>query len=121
MINPQILKIVRKIKKARMKLDVLDLTKVKKVTTKSFYAELETMVELIFERPTRKKKAMENGLTFDVILPGSVSHTMYIEVFFDTAGSIVGIALDPGNSIHDKFSDMLFKSKIRRDVEICST
>ena len=112
---------LRKLKKSRIKLDVLDLTKVKKVTAEIFWTELDTMVELNFERPSIKKKALEDGLTFDVILPGSVSHTMDIEVFFDEEGSIETVNFDPGNSVHDTFCNMLERSKIRRNIELGST
>jgi hypothetical protein len=116
-INPALL---RQIKKSRMKLDVLDLAKVKTVTPEIFWTELETKVELNFERPSIRKKALEDGLTFDVILPGSVTHVMYIEVFFEEE-SIEAVNFDPGNSVHDNLCEMLRRSKIRRNVELGTT
>jgi hypothetical protein len=117
-INPAML---QKLKKSRMIPDVLDYTKVKTVTPEIFWSELDTKVELNFERPSIRKKALEDGLSFDVILPGSVSHLMYIEVFFDEEGSIVTVNFDPGNSIHDNLCEMLYRTKIRSDIELGTT
>lgn len=116
--NAQILEKLHEIKKARIKMDVLDLTKIQNVTARNFWIELDRMIELNFERPTIKKKALEDGLTFDVILPDSVSHTMDMEVFFDEEGAIEIINFDPGNSVHDTFCNMLGRSSIRRNVEL---
>jgi hypothetical protein len=116
--NPQILGKLLEIKKSRIELDVLDLTKIQKVTARYFWIELDKMVEFNFERPAIKKKALEDGLTFNVILPASVSHTMDIEVIFDTNGSIESVNFDPGNSVHDAFCSLLGRSKIRRNVEL---
>lgn len=121
MSDPQMLEVLRKIKKSRIKLDVLDLTKVKNVTAKCFWTELDAMKELNFERPAKKKKAMEDGLEFDVILPGSVTHTMDMEVFFDTNGSIESVNFDPGNSVHDNLCEILERSRIRRNVDFGTT
>ena len=116
--NPQILEKLHEIKKSRIKLDVLDLTRIPKVTARYFWIELDKMVEFNFERPAIKKKALEDGLTFDVILPASVSHTMDMEVFFDEEGAIEIVNFDPGNSVHDTFCNMLGRSRIRRTVEL---
>jgi hypothetical protein len=119
--DSQMVEMLRKVKKSRIKLDVLDLTKVKKVTAKCFWTELDAMKELNFERPAKKKKAIEDGLAFDVILPGSVTHTMDMEVFFDTDGSIESVNFDPGNSVHDNLCEILERSRIRRNVEFDAT
>jgi hypothetical protein len=116
--NPAML---RRIKKSRMNLKILDLAKVRKVTPEAFWTELETKVELNFECPSTREKAIEDGLTFDVILPGSVSHEMFIEVFFDEKGSIETVNFDPGNSVHDNLCEMLYRSKIRSNVELGTT
>lgn len=104
------------IKKARIKLDVLDLTRIPNVTARNFWIELDRMVELNFENPATKKKALDSGLEFDVILPESASHSMYMEVLFDGEGSIEIINFDPGNSAHDSFCNLLGSSRIMRNV-----
>ena len=116
--NPDMLEKLREIKKSRIKLDVLDLTKIQKLTARYFWIELDKMVEFNFERPSIKKKALEDGLAFDVILPGSVSHIMDMEIFFDEEGAIEIVNFDTGNSVHDAFCIMLGRSRIRRNVEL---
>lgn len=121
MSKSQILEKIRKIKKSRIKYDVLDLAKVKIVTPEIFWNQLETMVELNFENPDIKQIALDEGLSFDVRLPDSVRHTMEIEVFFDEEESIEMIDFDPENNVHDAFYEMLGQSQIRENVALALT
>ena len=109
---------VRNLKKSRTKPFVLDFKKFKKVTPETFWSELDSKVELNFEKPEIKQIALDEGLSFDVILPDSVRHTMDIEVYFDEEGSIEAINFDPGNNVHDALCEMLGQSKVRGNVEL---
>jgi hypothetical protein len=112
---------VRNLKKSRMIPDLLDFKKFETVTPEIFWNQLETMVEFNFENPAIKQIALDDGLSFDVILPGSLGHPMDIEVFFDENGSIETVNFDPGNSVHDNLCEMLDLSKIRSNIELGTT
>jgi hypothetical protein len=110
--------LLRRIKKSRMIPDALDFKKFKTVTPEIFWSELDSKVELNFEKPEIKQIALDEGLSFDVILPDSVLHTMDIEVFFDEEGSVEMVNFDPGNSVHDALCEMLGRSQVRGNVEL---
>ena len=116
--NPQLIDTIKKIKRSRIKLDVIDLSKYKRVTAKIFWTQLDFMIELNFESSSRRIEALDYGLEFGLILPGSTSPEMPMFVIFDAKGSIRAVGFDIINSVHDNFWDMLFRSKLRSNVQI---
>ena len=114
----ELLEKIRKIKKLRTDPEIINLSKVQRLTAKRFWTELDLMVDLNFEDPLRKMKAIENRLYFDVILPGCITHPMNMDVYFDEDGSIETINFDPGREVHYELMEMVWRSKLRKNVEL---
>jgi hypothetical protein len=107
---------VRNLKKIRTNPFVLDFKKSKIVTPEIFWSELDSKVEMNFEESLMKQIAIDEGLSFEVILPDSVRHSMIIEVLFDEEGSVETVIFDPENSVHETLYERLGRSQVRGNV-----
>lgn len=120
--NHELLEKIRRIKKSRIRLDVMDFSKEKEMTPKIFWTELFKMAELNREYSKIEQIGELRRITLDIHLPVIEWCTLYVDVYFDDDDSIVGLKFDPGTDYQDELIYMLMdtqrRNKVWRNIEI---